>query len=132
MPLKVKFFGWLALHNRLWTSARRKSHGLQDIDDCALCAQAVESIGHLFLGCTLVRQLWYVLLSPLALGAFVPKEEEDIAGWWLRQHKRVDKGSRPSTDSIFLLIAWNLQKHKITLVFGHHASPDLDRIHDDY
>ena len=125
MPPKVKFFGWLALHKRLWTSARRKRHGLQDTDDCALCAQAPESLGHLFLDCTLARRLWHALLSPIDLGALVPDQEEDLATWWLRQRKRVDKESRPSADSIFLLVAWNLWKHRNDLVFGRRAAPDL-------
>jgi hypothetical protein len=32
---------------------------------------------------------------------------------------------------IFLLIAWNLWKHRNDLVFGRHASPDLDRLRDN-
>jgi hypothetical protein len=35
-PLKCKFFGWLALRYRLWTSDRRVQHGRQDRPDPAL------------------------------------------------------------------------------------------------
>jgi hypothetical protein len=38
-PAKCKFFFWLLLHERLWTAARRKRHGLQDDDACSLCDQ---------------------------------------------------------------------------------------------
>jgi len=38
-PPKVKFFIWLAIHGRLWAAERRKRHGLQDDDACALCGQ---------------------------------------------------------------------------------------------
>jgi hypothetical protein len=31
-PPRVRFFFWLAVHNRCWTGARRFRHGLQDSD----------------------------------------------------------------------------------------------------
>jgi hypothetical protein len=40
--LKSQHF-WLALHCRLWTAERRKRHGLQDDDGCALCDQEPET-----------------------------------------------------------------------------------------
>ena len=36
-PPRVKFFAWLALHNRLWTAKRQRRHRLQATDSCALC-----------------------------------------------------------------------------------------------
>lgn len=60
-PPRVKFFGWLALHRRLWTAERRMRHGLQVAsqanNDCSLCGQAAETVEHMLLGCVLVRQL---------------------------------------------------------------------------
>ena len=35
-PAMCKFFIWLILHDRCWTAARRKRHGLQDDDSCML------------------------------------------------------------------------------------------------
>jgi len=43
VPPRVKFF-WLSLHRRLWTADRRKRHGLQDDDGCALCGQEPETV----------------------------------------------------------------------------------------
>lgn len=39
---RVKLFFWLTPHKRPWTSDRRKRHGLQDDDACALCGQDPE------------------------------------------------------------------------------------------
>ena len=50
-PARVKFFFWLALHQRLWTADRRKRHGLQDDDTCILCGQETETCDHLLAGC---------------------------------------------------------------------------------
>lgn len=66
-PPKVKLFFWLALHHRLWTADRRKRHGLQDDDECALCCQHAETVGHLLLGCVFARQIWFELLAPLGI-----------------------------------------------------------------
>jgi hypothetical protein len=71
-PPRMKLFFWLALHRRLWTSERRKRHGLQDDDTCALCDQAAETRSHLFIGCMFSRQVWFKLLEPLQLTALVP------------------------------------------------------------
>jgi hypothetical protein len=62
-PPKVKLFFWLTMHSRLWTADRRRRHGLQDSDECNLCAQATETCGHLLVGCVLARQLWHMLLT---------------------------------------------------------------------
>lgn len=72
VPPKLKFFFWLALHGRLWTADRRKRHGLQDSDSCALCDQDVESMDHLVKGCVFSRELWFLLLSPLGLLELMP------------------------------------------------------------
>jgi len=118
----VKFFCWLALHNRLWTAERRKRHGLQDTDDCALCAQASETIGHLFLGCVFARELWFLLLSPIGLGPILPEHDEVIGEWWLRQRRRLDPSARPVLDFMLLLVTWNLWKERNNRTFGRAAA----------
>jgi hypothetical protein len=47
VPLKVKFFFWLALQGRLWTAERTKWHGLQLDVVSALCDQLDETTDHL-------------------------------------------------------------------------------------
>ena len=54
---KCKFFIWLVLHDRCWTADRRKKHGLQEDDSCALCAQLPETIDHLLLCCPFSKQV---------------------------------------------------------------------------
>ena len=58
-PAKCKFFIWLVLHDRCWTAARRKRHGLQDDDACALCTQSSETVDHLLLTCPFSREVWF-------------------------------------------------------------------------
>jgi hypothetical protein len=72
MPGKCKFFAWLVLHGRCWTSDRLHHHGLKESDSCALCAQAVETLDHLLVDCVYSRETWFrtighILLPQLAL-----------------------------------------------------------------
>ena len=62
-PPKCKFFIWLVLHDRCWTAARRRRHGLQDDDSCALCEQSQETIDHLLINCPFSRELWFNFAS---------------------------------------------------------------------
>lgn len=121
-PAWVKFFYWLTLHSRLWTTDRRKRHGLQDEDACALCGQEPETCDHLFTGCVLTRQLWAQLLLPLGLAAMVPAQLEDVGSWWLRQRKLFDSSIRPAFDSLVLLVAWIVWKEGNNRTFSRQAS----------
>ncbi|WVZ65336.1 hypothetical protein U9M48_014716 [Paspalum notatum var. saurae] len=62
VPPRVRFFAWLALQDRCWTAERRRRHGLQETDDCALCDQTVESMEHLMTKCSFVMEIWYKYL----------------------------------------------------------------------
>jgi hypothetical protein len=48
-PPNSKFFIWLTLLGRPWTSDRLQRYQLQSSGYCDLCSQAVESISHLLL-----------------------------------------------------------------------------------
>jgi hypothetical protein len=116
------FFFWLALHKRLWTAERRKRHGLQDGDECALCAQETETIGHLVLGCTFAKQVLFALLHPLQLDTPMQDAGDEIASWWLHQRSRIASADRKVLDSLLLLVAWCLWKERNARVFGRAAS----------
>ncbi|XP_066374650.1 uncharacterized protein [Miscanthus floridulus] len=107
-PPRVKLFFWLALHQRLWTSERRKRHGLKDEDACALCDQAAETGSHLFLRCVFSGLVWLALLGPLQLLPLMPVGDDDLGEWWIQQRGRIDQASKPLFDSLLLLIAWTV------------------------
>lgn len=80
---KGKFFFWLALHGRTWTSERRHRHGLQASDSCAFCDQVPEAVDHLLLHCPFSREVWHYCLLPLGLQSLMPPADNDLASWWL-------------------------------------------------
>jgi hypothetical protein len=71
-PLKVKYFFWIALHGRLWTTEWRKQHGLQPDATCALCDQLDEATDHLLCSCIFAREVWTRLLLALHLSTVPP------------------------------------------------------------
>uniref|UniRef100_A0A452ZCV5 Reverse transcriptase zinc-binding domain-containing protein n=1 Tax=Aegilops tauschii subsp. strangulata TaxID=200361 RepID=A0A452ZCV5_AEGTS len=66
-PLSVKFFMWLALQDRCWTSERLARHGLPHSPACVLCDQAPESMQHLLIGWPFSRTVWHDIFSKLRL-----------------------------------------------------------------
>jgi len=62
-PPKVKFFFWEAMHGKLWTAERRRRHGQQQNDACALCDQEPERSDHLLISCSFSQEVWMRLLS---------------------------------------------------------------------
>jgi hypothetical protein len=64
--------GALALYERCWTATRRKRHGLQDDDACALCDQEPETVSHLLLTCSFSRTVWHLILARIGMPAITP------------------------------------------------------------
>ena len=115
-------FFWLALHRRLWTAERRKRHGLQINDDCALCDQHAETVSHLFLACIFARQVWFGVLDRLQMVNLMPSGDHELGDWWIDLRKRLDVDSRGLFDSLLLLISWRLWKERNARVFGRAPS----------
>jgi hypothetical protein len=85
------FFRWLVLHGRCWTSNCLCRHELQDSDDCALCAQEVETLDHLLLRCVHSRETWLRILHYYGLQHLAPQEELPFFEWWVATWKQVHK-----------------------------------------
>ena len=64
-PANCKFFIWLAVNNRCWTSDRLAKRGMPHQPACPLCDQAPETINHLLASCVFVREVWALVLQRL-------------------------------------------------------------------
>ena len=118
-PPKVKFFFWLALHGRLWTADRRKRHGLQDSDACALCNQSAETIDHLFVACvyTRDRETWWRVLHRLQLDELAPALIDELRTRWFQARARLPGAMSKAFDSLVLLVTWCIWKERNRRVF---------------
>ncbi|WVZ88204.1 hypothetical protein U9M48_034749 [Paspalum notatum var. saurae] len=81
VPPKVKLFAWLAAQDRCWTAERRRRHGLQVDDRCALCDQEPEQIDHLLLQCAFAREVCFKVFHPLFWDAVVPSSSALLMDW---------------------------------------------------
>jgi hypothetical protein len=97
-PPKCKFFLWLAIRNKCWTTDRLQKRGLDYPEVCPLCDQDSENIQHLLCTCIFARQFWYYILSSLGLANLSPASNESaFADWWEKVCKQVHK-SRSHSD----------------------------------
>jgi hypothetical protein len=113
-PNKCKIFLWLAIRQQIdWLKG-----GLPHPDKCPLCDQEEETIQHLLTSCVTARQVWFSLFAPLNLSGSVPRQcESSFADWWHRTIKRVKKEDRKGVNSLIILDAWMIWKHRNACVF---------------
>lgn len=57
-------------HNKCWTTDRLAKRGLTQSLLCPLCDQQDETINHILVSCSFVRQFWFDLLRPFGLQDF--------------------------------------------------------------
>ena len=121
-PGKCKFFGWLVLHDRCWTSARRRRHNLQTDDSCALGCQESETITHLLVGCSFAREIWHAVLLRLHWQQLAPGSNIFcLVDWWSLARKLIPKTDRRSFDCMVILISWILWNERNKRVFYHQV-----------
>lgn len=113
-----KFFFWLALPGRYWTSDRLQRHNMQNQGSCALCNQETEIIQHLTLTCVYAQEVWFHLLRRVGLHGLTPSREPTIVDWWLPSRKRVPKAQRKGFSTLVLLTCWKLWKERNNRVFN--------------
>uniref|UniRef100_K3YEF7 Uncharacterized protein n=1 Tax=Setaria italica TaxID=4555 RepID=K3YEF7_SETIT len=85
-------------------------HGLRDRDECAMCAQEVETMDHLLTSCVHIREAWFRILRFFGLQCLLPQVEAPFAEWWIQERKRVAKTQRKDFDSLVWLVAWSFWK----------------------
>jgi hypothetical protein len=85
---------------------------MRDSDTCALCAQEVETLDHLLLGCVHSRETWFRVLRYYGLDHLTSQEELSYFDWSLGVRKRVHKSQRKGFDSLALLVIWSLWKER--------------------
>jgi hypothetical protein len=119
-PLKCKFFIWLALQYRVWTSDRRVRHGLQDaMVPCYICLQEVDTLDHILLGCVVAREVWFRCFSLVGIQIDVPDGTENLEVWWLKARKKFRHKERRLFDSLVMAVCWSLWKQRNAYVFNN-------------
>jgi hypothetical protein len=117
-PPNCKFFVWLALNNKCWTSDRLAKRGLPHQPACPFCDQAEESINHLLSTCVLSREVWTWILRELRLDKVKPPcPSSRFRSWWSQAAASLDKDLRKGFNTLVILVTWILWKHRNVCVF---------------
>jgi len=117
-PNKCKVFLWWAIRNRCWTADRLEKRGLPHPNQCPLCDQENETVQHLSTSCVVARQVWFNLLAPLNLGDCIPMQRDhSFVEWWRKVMKKVKKEYKKGVNSLIILGAWMIWKHRNACVF---------------
>ncbi|WVZ55719.1 hypothetical protein U9M48_006344 [Paspalum notatum var. saurae] len=117
-PLRCKIFIWLALKNRCWTADRLAKRGLPHPAICPLCDQEQETVQHLLISRVFSHEIWTIVLSNLGMQALSPQPDgKSFSGWWSGAVNQVPKEVKKGLNSLIILVAWEIWKHKNVCVF---------------
>jgi hypothetical protein len=110
-------------HERCWTADRLARRNLPHLELCPLCDQEEETINHLLSSCVFARELWFILLQLVGLGAFAPQVLEiTFQEWWHWVLSSVGTPNRRGLNSLIILGAWTLWRHHDDCVFNDAVS----------
>lgn len=127
-PGKCRFFLWIAAHNRCWTADRLAKRNLPHPALCPMCDQEEENIDHILSTCVFARQFWFYFLQRMGLSSAAPQPSDtSFQQWWCRASSSVSGSTRRGLDSLIVLGAWSLWRHRNDCVFNM-AEPRLATI----
>ena len=106
-----------------WTADRLQKRGLPYPERCPLCDKE-ENIQHIPIPCVFAKQFWYAILQPINLSQLTPTRSMNFADWWKHAERRLPKLHRKHFNSLYILGACILWKHRNAYVF-EGASPNL-------
>jgi hypothetical protein len=123
-PEQCKFFIWLVHHDRCWTADRLAKSALAHPDLCLLCDQAPETINHLLVDCVFAKQFWSELLKLSGLQNLGPQQGVLSFKSWCRSSSLAVTGqAKKSFNSIVILGAWIIWKHRNRCILGLYSQP---------
>jgi hypothetical protein len=112
------------VHNRCWTADRLERLGLPHPGKCPLCDRKEENIQHLLIQCVVARQFWYYLFNQVGLSHHAPAATEStIDDWWKSVGASVSGEEHKGANSLIILRAWCIWKHRNSCVCVYWWSP---------
>jgi hypothetical protein len=76
--------------------------------------------------CVFARQFWHNILAPIRLSTVVPKRRDIcFAEWWRKALAKIPKSKIKGFNSVVILGAWSLWKHRHMCIFDGAWRPAL-------
>ena len=114
----------MAALNRIWTADRLARKGLSHPAACPLYDQVEETADHLLVASVFSRQVRFAVLQMFNLQILAPQNDLSFFEWWMAAGTRVNGLVKKGLDSIFILGAWTIWKHRNPCVFDG-ITPDV-------
>ncbi len=82
VPPRVTFFIWTVALGKILTADNLRRQNIILVNWCCMCKLDVESIDHLFLHCTVAREMWDTVLTLFGMHWVMPKRVVDLLDCW--------------------------------------------------
>jgi hypothetical protein len=82
-PPKCKFFLWLMLQNRIWTTAHLQIRGWTNEYFCQLCLRSLETTQHMFCECPMAREIWKQAGNWIQVPSLMPETGVSLNTWMI-------------------------------------------------
>ena len=93
-------------------------HGLPHPNVCLFCDEEDASIQHILVSCAFFREIWTKILLCVGLQAVAPQPDvRTFSVWWSWAASSLPKEKRKGFNSLVILVAWILWKHRNGCVF---------------
>jgi hypothetical protein len=104
--------------NKCWTADRLARRGMNHPARCPLRNQEPETINHLLVSCVFSKVFRYTKLRKFGLHSLAPQYGDYIfLQWWERSSDIVAGPGRDGLNSLIILGAWMVWKHRNRVVF---------------
>jgi hypothetical protein len=125
-PPKIKHFGWLLLHNRLWCADRLQRRQWPNEYFCQLCMRNLETADHLFFDCPFSKQIWdgvaaWPRCQPLAHDTWAGLSEPHVV--WSKIVEASPPPLKQGIKSLFMLVCWGIWSERNDRIFRGKSSP---------
>ena len=124
-PPRCKFFSWLVLQDRIWTSNRLSRRGWPNCGLCPLCKQTQETAAHLLFQCRYTMRIWNDILLWLGMHHIITSTwaaRASVREWW-NGNLQIRLGSPKALGSLTMLISWEVWSERNARVFRNSAAP---------
>ncbi|WVZ93822.1 hypothetical protein U9M48_039777 [Paspalum notatum var. saurae] len=102
--------------------------GLPHPNFCPLCDQEQETMQHLLISCVFSREIWTIVFTSLGMQALIPQPDgKSFSGWWSGAVIQVPKEVKKGLNSLVILVAWKIWKHRNDCVF-EGISPNVSLV----
>lgn len=123
-PPKCKFFAWLIIQNRVWTSDRLAKRNWDHSPTCPLCRQIMETAHHLLAECRYTKQMWNLVATWTRQPQVRPMEwkpTDTIQEWWTAMTAAAGMPKKTAA-TLCMLIMWEIWKERNARTFDRRES----------